>query len=639
MELDKYITPTGTETSKSWIIDIEANGLEPTKIHCVVLRSLDDKTILTFRDTDEDKRHLSNTLAVCSCLVGHNIIDYDLYNLRRLWNTKVSDSIVVDTLVLSHLFNYQIEDGHSLDAWGLRLSFPKGNYTGGWDEYNDEMLAYCIRDTSLNLLLYQFLRGRLKDDHFKKAIEVEHKIAFICREMQDNGFTFDKDKAVELLDEVKARLVLLDAEIHQAFPPRIIPTKVVTPKLTKHGTISRTNLRKYGSDLSMFQEGASFTEFEWKSFDPGSPKQIVQHLNEVGWKPIDKTKGYIQAEKERDKEKLEKFRITGWKVNETNLATLPDDAPSGARKLVERILLDSRRSTLEEWLGLYNERTRAIHGSFRSIGTWTHRMSHQRPNMGNVAAHKSIKYQTGYLNDLATSLGGRMRALWIADVGEILVGTDAEGIQLRILAHYLNDPQFTFAVTQGKKEDGTDPHTLNQRALGPICKSRDTAKTFIYAFLLGAGVGKVAEILGCSHGEARTAIDNFIRAYPGLDYLKNEQIPRDAKRGYFTGIDGRLVACDSEHLMLAGYLQNGEACVVKRAVTIALKNLKKENISFKIRNIVHDEMIISIPNDLTIAQKTVTITEQAITQAGLELNLKCPMSGVGAIGRNWLEVH
>lgn len=109
----------------------------------------------------------------------------------------------------------------------------------------------------------------------------------------------------------------------KGFSPRLVPIREITPRLTKHGTIARTNLRKYGSDLSMFTAGAPFTEVEWVEFNPSSPKEIVKHLNEVGWKPVDKTKGHLLAEKERNLEKLKKYKETGYKVNEQNLSTLP----------------------------------------------------------------------------------------------------------------------------------------------------------------------------------------------------------------------------------------------------------------------------------------------------------------------------
>lgn len=635
MESSTSTTQIGMAPLKSWILDLEANGLQPTVIHCVVLREVTTDEVLTFLSSDG----LQHTLDECNLVIGHNIIAYDYYYLNKLWGITLPQERIVDTLILSHLYNYNLEGGHSLEAWGERLGIPKIPYIGGWEVLTPSMLTYCIGDTQTTRALYNYLRGRLKEDQFNVAIKVEHQVAFICREMQDNGFLFDYDKAKELFDEVQTKVDELDKDILVAFPPKAKFIREITPRLTKHGTLSRTNLRKYGTDLSMFQEGCPFTEFEYEVFNPGSPKQIVERLNASGWKPYVKTKTHKEAERQRDKERLTHLKVYGWKVNEENLATLPDSAPSGARKLVERILLAARLRTLEEWFANYNPRTQSIHGTFRSIGTWTHRMSHQRPNMGNVAANKSIKYKGRYLNELATSLGRRMRGLWIADVEEYLIGTDAEGIQLRVLAHYLNDKDFTYAVTQGKKEDGTDPHTLNQRALGPICKTRDDAKTFIYAFLLGAGVGKIAEILGCMEHQAREAIDNFIRFYPGLRVLKEEWIPRDAARGYFQGLDGRLVVCDSEHLMLAGYLQNGEAIIMKHANVLWRQRLQARGIWFKQVNFVHDEWQTKVKKDLTIAQEVAIIQSNSLRDVGIMLKLNCPLAGSSAIGTNWLETH
>lgn len=630
-----FSTQIGMETSNNWILDIEANGLQPTIVHFVVIRNTSSDEIKWF--FKEDKDELQIILNEATSVIGHNIIGYDLLHLDRLWSITVPNYKVVDTLILSMLLNYNLDSGHSLDAWGIRLGVQKTVYTGSWEAYSKDMLDYCVNDTKVNLALYNFLRQKLFNDHFKKAIKVEHDIAFICREMTQNGFTFNYEEATKLYKEISDKVSILDEQIKKAFPPKIKFVREVTPRLTKFGTISRTNLRKYGTDLSMFQDGCTFSEIEYEVFNPGSPKQIVERLNEAGWKPFVKTKAHMVAEK--TKENLDNLKVTGWKINEDNLSTLPDSAPEGARKLVERILLAARLRTLDEWFSAYDKTTHSIHGDFRSIGTWTHRMSHQKPNMGNVAASKSIKYKGEYLKNLATTLGSRMRSLWIADVGEILVGTDAEGIQLRILAHYLNDKEFTFAVTQGKKEDGTDPHTLNQRALGPICKSRDIAKTFIYAFLLGAGVGKVAEILGCSPVQATEAISNFIRAYPGLKHLKEYTIPRDARRGYFEGLDGRYVVCDSEHLMLAGYLQNGEATIMKHANVLWRSRLQDESIWFKQVNFVHDEWQTKTINCLTTAEKVGKVQAQAITDVGVMLNLNCPLSGSFSFGYNWLETH
>src|SRR5690606_29196219 len=149
---------------------------------------------------------------------------------------------------------------------------------------------------------------------------------------------------------------------------------------------------------------------------------------------------------------------------------------------------------------------------------------------------------------------------------------------MRIFAHLVEDEELINALIRGRKEDKTDIHSLHQRKLGEACRSRDDAKTFIYAWLLGAGIAKVAEILQCDSTTARRSVDNFISSYPKLKDLKRTQIPADARRGYFIGLDGRKVICDSEHLMLAGYLQNGEAIIMKGACIEWQNELRRQGI-------------------------------------------------------------
>jgi DNA polymerase-1 len=265
-------------------------------------------------------------------------------------------------------------------------------------------------------------------------------------------------------------------------------------------------------------------------------------------------------------------------------------------------------------------------------------MSHQNPNTGNIAREDAI-------------FGAEMRRMWDAPTGSFLVGVDAESIQLRVLAHYINDPEFTQSLLTGKKEEGTDPHSLNKKALGAACKSRNDAKIFIYAWLLGAGVGKVSQILSCDFKTAKNSVEQFIEYYPGLKKLKKDIIPEDAKRGYFQGFDGRWVKIvgdeqrSREHFCLAGYLQNGETVVMKHAMRRWYTNLRHMGIPFLIVNFVHDEWQTEVPDyntGLIVAHEQAS----AIKYAGEYLNLNCPMAGSIlsshgkiAIGSNWLETH
>src|SRR5690606_7401828 len=111
------------------------------------------------------------------------------------------------------------------------------------------------------------------------------------------------------------------------------------------------------------------------------------------------------------------------------------------------------------------------------------------------------------------------------------------------------------------------------------------------------GNGKVAEILETTSTNAKRAVGNFIESYPGLAELKKTVIPRDAERGYFVGLDGRKVICSSEHLMLAGYLQNGEAVIMKGACREWQEKLRQDKIPFRMVTWPHDEWQTEIPDD------------------------------------------
>jgi DNA polymerase-1 len=640
-----------------YILDIETNGIDsPDKLWCIVCKDLDTQEVATYSfpsgvpaEYPEALQGFLSSSANASGFIGHNIIGYDLPTLKRLIPEFTFDKqSVIDTLVVGRLLHYNIEGGNSLEAWGNRLGFPKSDFSD-FSSYSQQMLDYCIQDVLVTEKLYAFFSEYIRSEQWQSSLRLEHDVAWLCNDLNTSGFSFDAEAATTLLLAISGQLGELAGRLHSAFAPRARQLREVNPKRTASGALSRVDFRWLDdpSDIRFFS-GGPFTRIAFEPFNPGSPKQCVERLWECGWKPFDKTKGHIAAERELAdcrrfhggrasrgsggsgrvkelEERLEHFRVYGYKVNEANLATLPRTAPAAAHDLVEWLTLDSRRSTLEEWLSSYNPDTGRIHGRFNHIGAWTGRMSHNSPNMANIPGHGSV-------------YGDEFRALWRAGEGKHLVGVDADGIQLRILAHYMNDPDFIAALDKGRKEDGTDAHTLNQRALGSICNSRDVAKTFIYAFLLGAGTGKISEILSCSPEQAREAVDNFLSYYPGLRNLKDHRIPADADRGYFIGLDGRLVACDSQHLMLAGYLQNGEAVVMKTANLLWRRKLEEENIPFNQVNFVHDEWQVEVQS-LTDATRSGILMVDAIVETGTILKLNCPLAGNAIIGRTWLETH
>lgn len=160
----------------------------------------------------------------------------------------------------------------------------------------------------------------------------------------------------------------------------------------------------------------------------------------------------------------------------------------------------------------------------------------------------------------------------------------------------------------------------------------------MYAFLLGAGTAKIAQILSCSHKQAKEAVNNFLEALPGLKKLKTGMIPRDARRGYFIGLDGRKVLCDSEHLMLAGYLQNAEAIITKMWIREWTTKAREAGLWFRLVDYVHDETQTEVLNKED-AEKLISIQKQAMKDVSEELNLFCPMDTESDIGRSWADTH
>ncbi len=646
------------------VFDIECNGLNnPSEIWVIVCKDVETCHKQIFRcptrDAEERARFLAYAETV-STWIGHNILQYDVPVVERLLRLSIPVDKTLDTFILSKLIDYPREK-HSIRSYGDEFNFPKGEHND-FSKYSQSLEDYCVRDVDIAHRVYtKYHKYHSNPDH-QQCIRLEHNFQLVVNSMSAAGFALDIKKATKLLEGVQRELEVLDKDILEAFPPRLKLIREVTPKPTKFGTISLASIPKVMRDnLHEFSVDAPFSFCSWVEFNPASHKQIITVLNEAGWEPVDKTDGHKLSEREYNKLKrqrnappevalriqelyndLSRLGIYGWKVNENNLATLPDTAPPPARLLAKRILFEARRRTLTEWLSLVQDDGR-VHGEFQAIGAWTHRMSHQKPNMANITNEFDISGNVKLL-------GKELRQCWIAPKDRLLVGVDAEGIQLRIFAHYIDDAEFTHALVHGDKKKKTDPHNLNQSVLGSVCKSRAAAKRFIFALLLGAGIGKLAEILECSIPDCEEALGRLLTRYTGFAKLKQEIIPADAARGWFTGIDGRRVRILGDtvgarrHLAMSGYLQNGEAVVVKTAAVIAYPQLAQYDSFFV--DIIHDEDQVETPNDLATALKVAEILDESMREAGRILKLKCPIAGAYrndhgdySIGKNWWQTH
>ena len=622
-------------------VDIETDDLDAQHIWIIVCQDVQTKAVEIFRNPTSDLVEAMRFKHYChhyNKFVFHNGIGFDVPVINRLLGHTINEKDVVDTLIVSRLINFEISGGHSLDAWGKRLGLHKGDFKDFAGGLTQEMEDYCVNDVAVTVKLFERFKPVIMDKQWAKALRCEHDIQIVCEQMRRNGFAFDAVNAERMWIEIVDRMQELEDQFQIDFPPVLSEVKRIKYRIKADGSLFKSvtdALEKYPMTK---KEGEELACFDWVEFSASSPKQRIERLWEAGWKPYEKTKGHILFEREgTDPDKAKHYAFYGWTCSEANLNTLPDTAPSGAKALAEWLTLDGRRSSLVEWMGCIGP-DRRIHGRFNHIGAWTGRLSHAAPNQANIPATFHGTPKTA-VEQVKAKYDGPFRALWTVEDGNWLVGTDAEGIQLRVLADLMQSEEYVHAIISGKKEDETDIHNLNRKALGLSHITRDDAKTFIYAFLLGAGNAKVGQILRVSSKQAQEAVFNFMESISGLKKLKTRVIPQIAERGYFRGYDGRKVIVPSEHKTLAGMLQNGESTIMKHACLKWIADAEREKINFKLVTWPHDEWQTEVVGSRDAAERLGEIQRKAIEWAGTDLGLMCPLAGSTDIGKNWFDTH
>jgi DNA polymerase I len=540
-------------------LDLEANGLTPDVIWCVVTSENGVSTVHTTPDT------LSEALRGSVSVVGHNLIGYDMPVLERLWGITVAPERVLDTLVLSRLYEPSKSGGHSLRNWGECLGFPKGDHTD-WSQLSQEMIDYCIRDVEVTEAVHQNLMQNMTC-FSPNCIELEHKVQASVQQQEINGWTLDQPLARDLCATFKERMNEIEEELQQKFPPIV------------HERWSE----KTGKQLKDKVE----------VFNVGSRQQIAKRLSSLG----------VRFDKVTEKGNPI--------VDEAVLETI--DLPE-AKVVSEYLMLQKRYAQVNSWLEHVKEDGR-VHGRVISNGAVTGRMTHQSPNMAQVPASHS-------------PYGHECRSCWTVPEGKKLVGFDASGLELRMLAHYMKDEDYTNEIING------DIHTANQRLAG--LESRNQAKTFIYALLYGAGDEKLGSVAGGGRTTGKKLRESFLNNLPSFAALK-DRVSNASSRGYLTGLDGRRLLVRSEHSALNTLLQAAGAIVMKKALVILDDYAKLWKLDYKIIGNIHDEVQSEVAEK--DAEKFGWLAVECLKAAGLEFNLRCPLDGEYKVGTTWAETH
>ena len=550
------------------VLDIETNLAHDT-IWCAVTYTEEDSFKVWTEDNNAFFQEYLNDNAP---IVMHNGIGFDAPVLRELWEINIYPSQVIDTLVLSRLYKPDIEGGHSLKAWGQRLRGDDGkiDFTDFESGYSKEMVKYCKRDVDLTHALYRHLTAELNGLGFsQQSIDLEHAVAIQMCKQERNGFLLDVRGATDLLTMFKSRMAEIEEQMQETFPP------IVTERWSE----------KTGKRLKDHVE----------VFNVGSRQQVAKRLESLGvkWKRVTETGRPV--------------------VDEGSLAEL--DLPE-AKLVAEYLMFQKRVGLVDSWINAADGDNR-VHGRVISNGAVTGRMTHSSPNMGQIPS-------------VSSPYGAECRSLWTVPEGYKLVGCDLSGIELRCLAHYMQDPEWTRELLEG------DIHTKNQQAAG--LPERSMAKTMIYATLYGAGAAKIGSIVGGGAKEGEQILENFYKNTPKLRELQT-LVGTLARQGHIKGLDGRRLHIRSERAALNTLLQSCGAIIAKQWCVQMHKRLNNAGLRYAVKQVafVHDEIQMEVREEAAIA--VAKIMEESATQAGKQLGFRVRVDAESKIGNSWYDTH
>lgn len=603
-----------------WACDIEGDLIPSTKIWCLCAVNVKSGEEISITDTKEIADWVSRRKADGAKFIFHNGLGYDAPTLNRILRTKLVVSDIIDTMILSMLYSPSLDGGHSLAAWGTRLKFPKSEHSD-FSQLTDEMLAYCLQDARLcRRIFVELVRRMLRAGFTEQGIELEHRSWHLIQKQKENGFAFNIKEAHTLYAKLRGIEQEIERQIHEIWPPvlQIVGTYKRPYKQNGEPSANLLRHREQYERVEIREDRLEYDCYGRVAFNIGSPIQRTEKLVELGWNALPNERTPTGLPKPTSKGKLVPSLIKFVEENEH----------PGPRLIAKWMEINARANMINTWIEAFNESTGAIHGTLWLANTLRYR--HSNPNTANIPAvrldkeEKPLRGEDGVFTYEA-------RDLWTTrdPDNRRLVGTDAKGIQLRVLAHYLNNPDFSHSVLEG------DPHAYNQQIGG--FETRAIAKTFIYAFLLGAGDEKVGQIIGGSPRDGKQVKQRFIANFPGLSELLERLGQEVERRGRIVLCDGTPIIVTQPHTRLGYLLQGDESRIMKRAAILTDREIRRRGLDVLKVCDVHDEFQFDVFKDHV--DEFQNLLPMCFKASGEYFNYRVPIDCDSKVGLTWSETH
>jgi len=454
--------------------------------------------------------------------------------------------------------------------------------------------------------------------------------------------------------------------------------KLVTAKgaflknVTKYIPKARGFMHEYSEeDLPVH---GPFTPLVWEDIQLGNRDQVKQLLYKQGWRGVNYNDTELEYIENNDGElphpwsgKIDADSIEAWEESGKEI-------PEWCRGIAEWYVINSRRNQIlnqkdpayfnknkvwprqasgkNECRGLlanaicFDEDSRwymkRSTEHYEELGFWPTEGHWRVPARAFHCATNTFRLRHKVVVNIPSRglYGKQMRQIFIAGPGNVLLGCDGAGLELRMLAHFMNDPVYQDIILNG------DIHTHNQNLAG--LPTRDMAKTFVYATLYGSGIPNLSRQMGLDLHQTEQSVEKFKRELPSLTNLLERVESAANNFGYMLAVDGRWGRIRSKggdlllHTALNVLLQMTGSLVMKWSHIFAEDMAVEEGLiasfdEFPMVAHVHDELQMDVQPDK--AEQYGKIYCDAITKAGEFLKLRCPTAGEALIGKDWSETH
>jgi len=613
------------------VFDIETNGLNPTKIHCLVHTKLGgERVALT---TYESMREF---LLGAKALIGHNICRYDIPVLEKLLDVSIKAKLV-DTLALSWYLEPN-RFSHSLDSYGKDYGISKP-VVDDWEGLSvEEYVHRCDQDVVINTKLWKEqynLLCRVYDSE-EDIIRFLNYLTFkmdCVREQEAIRWKFDREYCEQSLGKLEPIVAEKLCKLAEAMPEVKTYTKKGRPAkpFKQDGTLSATGVKWFDllkqHNLPEDYEGIVEVEGKPKQPNPGSHTQIKSWLHSLGWEP--QTFKYNRDKETGDVKKIPQVSLTGGGVCES-IKLLYDKEPSLA-ELDDLFVIKHRIGILKGFMRDASE-DNYLEATVSGL-TNTLRFK-----------HKTVVNLPG----TDKPYGKEVRGCLTAPEGMVLCGSDMCSLEDNTKQHYMweHDPEYVkemsgsdydphtslavFAGAMTKEEE--DLYKLGEGDVGKMSTIRKEYKAVNYSSVYGIGATALARNLKVSKRKA----EKLLEAY----WKKNWSVIKIAEDAKVKTVSGQKWLYNPvSKFWYTLRAEKDRWSTLNQGTGVYcfdtwVRGCRKH---VKVCGQMHDEIIVPVGEGKE--KEVEKVLQDAIKSANITLKLNKPLSVTVQFGNNYSEIH